>query len=268
MTKRFLLLIVAILAIPAEPAFAADFLAFDHGPSVTLGGTIDARVMMTFVPDASAQALLPSQLELVPDATSPQGLHPIMLMFQDTIDLHMVGSPLPPFKTYHEIVLIVTGVRMKGGKTVYSFFDKLYLDSLAPTVLGYYFAYPKRLGTFDFDTDSYSASTEGGNLAAQMTFHPKQKYSSSAFSQNYEVLKESLSGPVIANGYGALVCSRFTFDFDSAVSSPIEGHLEITQALRPSIAGSYSVPGMDESPAGGASLKVSWTLEGPMTCEE
>lgn len=244
--------------------FAQDNVEPLHLPKINLIGVCESKVMSVFMETGKIKKMLPRSLELVSDPAFPPGMHLVTIMFQVTSDLHLTG--FPSFPEYHEVLFGINNVRQKGRTTVYSYFKKLYLDSWGPTVLGYYLGFPKHPGVFDFTADTYKATDSMGRPLASMTFVRKTNFNVESFQQNLEFVKSVLRRPVIADGYGPLVCSQFQFNFDSAEIYPIESTWKIESALV-GVAGQFQVPSLDLSPAGGVSIKASWNLKGPIPCQ-
>ncbi|MES2857088.1 MAG: hypothetical protein V4692_14565 [Bdellovibrionota bacterium] len=238
-------------------------------PKITLSGTCDNQVSTIFVDEVQAREMLPSTLELVSEPYFPAGQHPLQIMFQVTSDLKLVGSPFPKFPAYNEVILAVRNVRVKGGKgKIYDYYKKLYLDSILPVVLGYYVGFPKHFGQFDRGETFFTARSTSGKPVANVKFEKKTEYDREAFAKNFELLRQTTPvQEVIADGYGKLVCSKFTFDWATATAYPIDATWDVFDKLHSSASGTYQMPGFDQTPFGGLGLKASWTLVGPLPCE-
>ena len=140
------------------------------------------------------------------------------------------------------------------------------MDSVGPTVLGYYYGYPKHLGKFKYTTNSERAWNLEGQPVSSIVFNPIQAADADEAPKNYEFFKQVLINPVIANGYGPLLCSRAQFNFEQAEAHPLSATVELYSALRPSLAGKYEMPGLDSPIEGALSFKASALLFGPIDC--
>ena len=255
---------LAILAAWASIGRMAD--ASASLPQIQLAAATESKALTISVPRASAAALLPEGLEL---ALTPEGDgYPAMILFQRNHELRTVGSPLPAFADYDEVIAAVGGVRFIGGTRTYWYFHKLYLSSLGPTVLGYYLGFPKHLGqfAFGFARGFFQSFDLFGRALAVARIEAPVSYNQNSFTSNYERVKQALGQPVIANGYGPFVCSQFNFDFNSAQAYPVSADLTVRPGLAGPIAGRYQVPSLADSPIGGVSITASWTLDGPLPC--
>jgi hypothetical protein len=261
---------IFILAIATVAAWhtAASELRFEFTPPmVTLTGTTDSKAAIILLPTEQVSELLPAELELVSDAAYPVDRHPILLMFNVVSDLRLAEGIFPAFKPYHEVILAVTNVRIKGKKQIYTFFNKLYLDSLGPTILGYYYGFPKHLGTFYFEDGANAGQSIDGKRVARMDFMRSETYDNGQFQKNYELFKHMMDMPVVADGYGPLICSEAIFDYENAVAYPIDATVQLDPELRSPVAGTYRVVGIDQTAAGAISFKASAILRGPIPCK-
>lgn len=271
MMKKVISILVLTQILLFSLIVSADDLpkAFSSPPKITLSGHGNGKVAVLAMPRADIQQLLPPGLEIGdnPKLPAAQVSISIMMVRHDNLRMLTSAGDLTLVPEYNEVIFAINNVRKTGSKKSYWYFKKLYLDSWPAIIGGWYLAYPKRFGIFDFQESSMVGTTAAGNLISRLDFQPDSEADPAQFSEDFEEIKKSLMLPVIEPGINGWVCSQFVWNFDTAIYFPIKGQLELTHKLNPLIPGSYSFQSLHGSGIGGYSLESDWTLQGPIKCE-
>lgn len=217
--------------------------------------------------------MLPGELELAPQTTTPDGTHPVFFIFGRHTHVHSHLSRWPEMN-YLEFVLGVPCVQWKSSKTKYRgpyfFMPRLFLDSIPPILLGWLYGLAKKLsrvhmGDGDYKVDSLIRNERIVSGQFKAYGQPGSPSRFPFFKTVAELLQQPFVGQTPLGFYR---CSRFDWNFEQASVQPLEAEMEIAKPFRPGLpVGPFSAKGIDESPLGAFRIETHWKLSVPMTCK-
>ena len=236
-------------------------------------GTCNGHLAFSNVDAAFLQTLLPPDIELAPQNYAPLGMHPLLLMFNDTwlqsnTNLERIAKEfnIELKLHYNEFIVMLPYVQFKDSKYneggPWCFLPVLYLDSLLAVLGGRIFwEFNKELARFD---------TLGGifNVTSEITGEP---LFSTAFpltggtpivgssQPNYVDIMPILKLPVLEHGRYGYVTSVYTINYETAVITPQGANLT-NKNCRYLPPGDLQVPAITQNPMGCFYMSYNWSL--------
>lgn len=251
---------------PANP-FAAINLS---GDSLMRGATFA-------LPVDRVRNLLPTGLDLGPQDVTPQGTHPVILLFNDIYRAHFSIPTLVPNMTYHEHTVgvpycyLTTGSITPGHPGPYYYMPKLYLDNFSAIIGGLAFwGFNKEMASFEVTGNSYTITSSAGQRLASLSVDKGNFPDFSAITTFplFEPVRQMLLQPLISMVPAAIgpffVLADFDKTWDEGMIRPVNTVAEIAVEFIPGYpAGAYPAAGIDASVLGSYELRVPWRLSLP-----
>jgi hypothetical protein len=238
-----------------------------------LFGTCNGHLAFTTVDATFLQGLLPPDIELAPQTYAPEGLHPLLLMFNDTWlqsnpNLERIAKEynLELKLHYNEFIVMLPYVQFKDAQYnddgPWCFLPVLYLDSLLAVLGGRIFwEFNKELARFDtlggiFNvnseiTNSPLFSTAFGLMAGQPVVGSTQP--------NYVDIMPILKLPVLEYGGYGYVTSVYSINYETAVITP-QGTNVTNHSSKYLPPGILQIPAITQNPMGCFNMNYDWSL--------
>ena len=218
------------------------------------------------------QGLLPADLVLSSQQYTPEGQHPLLLMFNDTwlktnpnLEKIATASDAVLNLHYDEFIVMLPYVQFKepqyNGKGPYCYLPVLYLDSILAVLGGRIFwEFNKEMADFDVQPTTFTVMEEGGTnmiLSGLILF--------SGFLQpdhsvpNFEKIAPILQLPVIEHGLYGYVSSVYKIFFENQdiAAAGVDVTNTSCQFMPP---GLISSPAITENPLGSFYMDYDWKL--------
>ena len=218
------------------------------------------------------QSLLPDDLVLAPQQYTPEGQHPLLLMFNDTwlksnLNLERIAAASDSVLNlhYNEFIVMLPYVQFKepqyNDKGPYCYLPVLYLDSVLAVLGGRLFwEFNKQMAGFTVDAGSFTVTEENTNntlvsgLSLMAGFLQPDKSIA-----NFQTIAPILQLPVIEHGPYGYVSSVYKIFFENQNIAPTG--LDVTnsscQFMPP---GLMTSPAITENPLGSFLLDYDWKL--------
>lgn len=240
-------------------AFAGPAIDVDAARSRFAGqARFSGCIAFTNWPRNDVEALLPSELELAPNATAPD-VHPVMFVFGDQADgaLLFAGFTVPTGVTYQELGIVVPFVHHRGGRHLYSYVPRMY-SSYFPAVWhgNAHYGFSKEMARMRWQGTVFLATREDGSLLLHAAAEPMGDWSPGArcAAPNFDAMRAIMALPVLGRRDDRnYVCSYFGWDFRDALVRPSDSCVSIDApflaGLRPRLchdtaSGTFEVRGM------------------------
>jgi hypothetical protein len=232
------------------------------------GGHVEGTYALVAIPNDAVEGLLPSSLELADTGVTPEGTHPVFAVFIKHHDVFEINGPSGV--AYHESIVLIPGVKVKGHEDQFMYMPSLWLDNDTPIQIGRdeYGFNKKRADIYDDQNgqsedytvfDSYS-----GNLLASATIEKPATIDAPSFAANFGKVGPLLATPIISFLNGQTACSDIAFDVAHATVEPRAITFSIdpqyTGLVKPFALGATHVPGLDQSVTGAYFISADWTL--------
>ncbi len=128
------------------------------------------------LPSMKVREMLPRGLELGPQTlTTKPHTHPVLLFFNDMIQVRLSPPTFIPDATYREYHVGIPYVYLSNTATgpwrsgPYYYMPHLYLDAWRPTLVGLlYWGFAKQIGQINVDAMQYSVANSGGTTVAEL----------------------------------------------------------------------------------------------------
>jgi hypothetical protein len=236
--------------------------------SVNLVGGALIRLHLVVAPTDVVRRILPPELDLLEQALTPPGTHPIAHCFQQMQSAHMTIPTMMPLLTYYEHITGIPFTAPRGdprqGPCLYM--PRLHLDNAVAVVGGVLFwGFTKRLSRFTVDDRRWAVATPDGRPVATLDIDvygepgPVDRY------PNFEPLRRIMSQPLISllpATLGPYVCfSDFDKRWDTAVVRPastkVTVHHEYVSGIPCGVFPSEGMtPGIDRDPLGSVEVRA------------
>ncbi|WP_336517158.1 hypothetical protein [Pollutibacter soli] len=237
-----------------------------------LYGNCDSRFAFTIVPDSFAQSLLPPDLELAPQTYTPDGYHPLLLMFNDTW-LHSNDNLSRIAAEYHlqlnlhynEFIVMLPYVQFRDNSLndqgPYCFLPVLYLDSILAVIGGRLFwEFNKEMARFDISPTTFNVEHElSGAPLFSATFTTRGIPVIDNSIANFNAIIPILRLPVIEYGNYGYVSSVYTVEYENLMITPVSMQLN-NQSCPFLPPGESEVPSIEKIPMGCFAMNYNWTL--------
>jgi hypothetical protein len=239
---------------------------------VTLDGYARMRGVTLALPVPTVGRMLPAQLALAPQDLTPEGTHPVTLLYYDVIDARMsFASPLPPL-TYREHIVAIPHTlatcgdpRCDGhGPLVYM--PTLRLDNVFAVNGGVaLWGFAKRLADIVESANWYDVHDRDGGRITSLQYTPRGGYRAPEAFPHFAKLREALDQPVVSRfplARGPYVAaSRFERRWRDAGVRALTGVVHVEREYVPGLAPlSHPMVGLDVSPMGGFEIAAHWRL--------
>ena len=172
-------------------------------------------MMLQWVDAATAAALLPPELTLIPVDGGPTGGHPLLYSLGQQRNVKLACMPFGG-SNYNETLFGVcsVGVRMAGGPAgPFSYMTQLRLDSLVATVIGRLLGYPKVLSRITATDVSYRIATLFANATLLDARCAVRGPAFDGSLGGFATIGRFLADPVISRSItGTLLVSRFEIE--------------------------------------------------------
>lgn len=255
---------------------------------INLVGNGIIRGATIVLPSDTVRNLLPWGLDLAPQSLTPPGTHPVSLFFQEMVRAHMtIPTPLPNM-TYHEQIVgvpfvnVTRGYPGSGPLGPFFFMPNLYLDNVLATLGGRLFwGLAKQLATMTVTKNSWAVHDNAGNDLISFDFDipGTGEYVPVPSVENFRpycapevgIMVQPLVSMLPA-GVGMFpICSDFDKKWDDAVIRPLEGTVNINQAIIPGLpTGRFPsegrCPGIDADVLGAFQVLAHWRMTLPYPC--
>lgn len=238
-----------------------------------LAGSCEGRFVLTSLSSEFLQSLLPSQLILAPQNYSPEGSHPVMLMYnythlQSTEALSKIADMLglELRLNYNEFILMLPFVQFKNNEeekdNVYCYLPVLYLDSLLAVLGGRIFwEFNKEMARFKVsDTDVLISSEIFNEPYFNSSFLTSGSPVPARSLPNFEALVPILNLPVVEFGPEGYVTSIYKMDYENASIIPSSASvLNHSSKYFPDDASIFS-QSIKENVLGAFNMNYNWEL--------
>ena len=239
---------------------------------VALYGTVEGKFAFLQVDSGFAQSLLPSDLELAPQSYSPQGQHPMLLLFNRThlepnLRLERIAKEykLGIELNYNEFIVMLPFVQFKdaayNGGAPYCYLPVLYLDSFLAVLGGRIFwQFNKKFAHFTLSGVPKSINRQFSK--APILFWDFNKLKTQVSDQdcpNFKEIIPILKLPVIEHGIYGYVSSVYTVPTENISIVPINLELD-NNGCKYLPFGKMQIRGINESKFGCFGLNYNWTL--------
>ncbi len=218
------------------------------------------------------QTLLPDELVLAPQQYTPTGLHPLLLMFNNTwlkpnLNLERIATEanIGLGLNYFEFIVMLPYVQFKdqkyNDKGPYCFLPILYLNSILAVLGGRIFwEFNKQMAEFSVQPSEFTVMEEAGDnpmLSGVTLFagflQPEKSVS------NFQAITPILQLPVIEHGPYGYVSSIYKIAFENIDISPSGVDVSnLSCQFMPS--GLTSSPAITENPLGAFQMDYDWKL--------
>ena len=238
-------------------------------------GQYDTRVVVQAVDEAIVEGMLPDELELAPQSVTGDGKHPLMMLFGRQSGVRPDFMPEAVGMNYDEFIVVLPFVQWRAEckkkyRGPFAFMPRLYLDELFPTLLGWWYAYPKELARMS-SGDHYSVdSLVFDRPILRGAFVPYGPTQSPDDFPNFERLRPIFEIPLVGKldlNPSPYRCSHMTFELERATAQACEATVDIMSPFLPGLVpGVYRTAGLDVEPLGAFLLDVPWRLTLPFNC--
>lgn len=240
-----------------------------------LYGTCNGRFSFTPIKSSMASSLLPSDLELAPQSYTPEGLHPVLFMFNDTklhtnVFLEKIAKDnhLELNLHYNEFIVMLPYVQFKEEKYnedgPFCFLPVLYLDSLLAVLGGRIFwEFNKELAHFTTDKPIYKISHElFGPTYFTSEFSDTDTRILGSSLENFVAITPILRLPVLEHGIIGYMKSIYKVEYENAFISPFS--LKLTnESCKFLPKGNLQSPKITNSVMGCFKMTYNWSLTYP-----
>lgn len=217
------------------------------------------------VPCETALGMIPRGLRLGEQSLTPDGTHPLLLMFGHHTHVHPAFLKIGGW-SYHEFLVAVPWVRRAGEPTICSTMPRLYLDNWPMVVAGWIYAFPKVRARVSSSGEAYEVrSLLRGRQIIEASWSLAGESGPVGVFPSFDGVEPTFEQPFIQR-FAPLPFERsvMTFDLDAAVLQGAEATVTITRAFLPGLpTGSFSFPSLTDTPLGSFTISVPWILGAP-----
>lgn len=231
---------------------------FLRGDSVMRGVTLE-------IPTERLRLLLPHGLELGEQAVTRPGTHPVILLFNEMLAVHLTIPSALPSLSYRELSLGIPHCYIGGRLGPFYYQPRLFLDSLLATIGGVlYWGFPKRLASFSLADGAFAVNDALTSLAYSEA-GPELPFSAYPNFDSIRAMHEQPLVLMLPAGVGPFfVCSNFDKLWAQGTLQPLETTARIDSSFVPGLeTGSSSAPSIAASVVGSYVMRVPWRLSMP-----
>ncbi len=237
-----------------------------------LFGRCDGRFSLISVASDFAQDLLPPDLQLALQDYTPEGQHPILLMFNDTwlhsnpfLEKIAKDKHLDLSLHYNEFIVMLPYVEFRDepykSEGPFCFLPVLYLDSILAVLGGRIFwEFNKEMAHFYIEGSQFNVSheiTRQNYFTSQFLLSGMAVIGSSI--SNFESITPILNLPVLEYGELGYITSIYKVDYLNAYIIPFDLQM-INQSSSYLPKTTISSPSILEQPMGSFRLEYEWSL--------
>jgi hypothetical protein len=239
------------------------------------------RCAVLALPTAKIRALLPPSLELREQHVTPQGTHPVVLLFHAFSNCQFsFPTFLPPMK-FNEQTFGIPFTCMRADVGVpcqpspFYYMPRLYLDDLWVWMVGRnYWGFDKEMAVMQVSECSYTVASAAGRQRASMVWSScgeEPRFAMEGYPE-FEPIRQMLTQPLISLSPAAvgpfLTLTDFDRNWNLASVRPIRGVLDIDPLYLPGFEGGrFATSGalLESLPAllGAYELSGPWWLSYP-----
>jgi hypothetical protein len=218
------------------------------------------------------QSLLPDDLVLAPQQYTPEGQHPLLLMFNDTwlksnLNLERIAAASDSVLNlhYNEFIVMLPYVQFKepqyNDKGPYCYLPVLYLDSVLAVLGGRLFwEFNKQMAGFSVEALAFSVTAEtGGNPILSGSTPIMGLLEPNDSIPNFQTITPILQLPVIEHGPYGYVSSVYKIFFENIDIAPAAIAVS-NSACQFMPSGLITSPAITENPLGSFLMDYDWKL--------
>ena len=228
-------------------------------------GDLEAVAVVLALPLEDVKAMLPKSLEVVPQKGSPQGLHPIGILFGHHWNVGPAIAPDLVGAEYNEVAIAVPFVRTKrdSGNIMHTFLPILLLDSVMFSAVGRLgYGFNKKICNLTIG-GGYRRATTQFRRAPLLTFDTKPAGPAQTADEfpNLDLARQIFSLPVLTHRFGDWRPIKMSFNFDDALVTPVLGQLEINNVFLDGLRRQkLRLASINSDRFGAFSFRCSWKL--------
>lgn len=232
-------------------------------------GVYHARGVVLAVDAARVASMVARGLTLAPQSLTPDGTHPVTLLFGRHSGVHPNVLPIRGGR-YREFLLAVPYLRREsGGGGPFASMPRLYLSSWLFVALGWAYAYPKWRARIEDDEAGYRIrSLLSGRPRIEAGFTPDGPAGPVGGFPHFASLAPIFAQPFVQRFWWTpWICSIMQFDLERASVRSVSESVDVREAFVPGLpVGSFEFRGIDAGPLGAFHIEVPWRLSLPMGC--
>lgn len=235
---------------------------------VSLDGDAIMRGVTLELPSERLRMLLPHGLELGEQTVTRPGTHPVILLFNEMLRVHMSVPSLLPSMSYRELSFGIPNCYI-GKLGPFYFQPRLFLDSFLATLGGvFYWGFPKRMASFTINEEEFAVRGVRGNALTSLRHRPAGEELPVAAYPNFAPIRAMHDQPLVLMlpaGMGPFfVCSNFDKLWERGTLQPLETTTNVEESYLPGLAtGSFAAHGVDASVLGSYVMRMPWRLSMP-----
>ena len=232
-------------------------------------GHLDVTMVIIVTPLVQLQAQLRSGLTPSAQDLTPRGTHPQVIMFGQHSDVRPWFRPPGSGSGYGEWIVatpLLEWTDSHGSRSPWGTMSRLYLDSLWYTMLGWFYAYPKKLARILAPQGSYGVRTvPGSRPRVEMTWKPAGPVSPWNTFPGSTRLAGMFGQPFIDRlGVLPWLGSRMWFDLQSSTVQPVSVSARVYDGAAPGFPAMRIEAGsIDAGLPGAFRLSCDWLLSRP-----
>jgi hypothetical protein len=243
-----------------------------------LTGNGDAYNQLVILPDSIVQRWLPADLELAPVPGFPSGSHPVLFIFEEQHNVQLAG--LQPLD-YLEQAILVPFVRFVGGTKTYNFMPRLFVDQLAPILIGdlwgfakrlahvtHLWAYAKRLAHVTQKRSSWDIRDRESNTPLlTAAFTPQGDANTIDHFPNFTAALGLFGDSYVGETQLGPICGELDYDLTVAKVQSVQATVTVANAFLDALpVTTWTTDGISVSPLGAFRLTAPYTLSAPHAC--
>ncbi|WP_106746079.1 NAD(P)-binding protein [Yoonia maritima] len=239
-------------------------------------GELDGFFSFHAVDATTLQNTLPKGMTLHPQATTPEGTHPISILANQQIGVRPTILPrLLGFRNYNEAIIAINDVQVEGHDGVFAYLPNLYLNSNLPRLAGvWFYGYNKKLGKLSMGNDHYTVATEQGSPIWSARYAQRDM---PCPLTNYgalgDVARRVNQVVVTLNKWGKWQFSNLDFGLTSAQAAGVHAQVDVQNAQLANLPAGKMISqplqinagdnGAQSALPGAFRIWTSWTLSNP-----
>ncbi len=249
---------------------------------LSLNGDGIMRGITLALPRHEVEGLLPYGLTLGEQRVTPDGTHPVIVLFNEMLRAHMSVPTGLPSLSYHEHSLGVPHCYLSGSARMFAgltrggpfyFQPRLHLDNFLATLGGTLFwGFDKVMASFTLTESAYSVTSDRGDQITVLDHHSSGEFVSIDAVRNFDPIRRMHDQPIVSMlpmGMGPFfVCSNFAKNWRHGRIRPLRTVTHVKEAYVPGLGtGTFpregEAPGIDQDVLGSYEMRVPWRLSMP-----
>lgn len=231
------------------------------GP-VQFKGNFKVTMLTKFIELRFVREAIPNRLALRTDSATPNGMHPVIVVFGSHHDVS--GPLLPQPIDYFEAAIAVPNIEPVSG-CLATFLTRVDVDNLIALVLGLSIGYRKKLSTITFGSPKFTVDTlipRARILSSE--WEASTGWKKPADFPKFAYIAKLLEQPIVSlDVAGNLLYSIFNWNLGGSQMQGARTRLSVPNSLPALPNGDYTISGFEDEPMGSGCLIVSWDLTGP-----